>query len=378
MDIFGEKKITMCIVLLLCAVCCGESVPGIRYKNRNIGYCKRCFKVFFERETKGDKNMLGLQDGAVSIKEQTPVYGKKEQHPDETPGYSLICLKRKVSSEPARSSFGERRLRLGECRSIGIEFDMNYKEQIGKGGQAKTYKIYTKQGEPHVMKVFEKESGFKTEMNALAKIYHKNIVEPLCVIGKENAIVMEYLSGGTLYEKRETATEQDGREYAKQLISAVYSMHADGFVHGDIKPGNILLADKKRTKIKLIDFGFAKPFGEERRFCGTRSTMAPEVLLEENDDVALSSALDWWSVGATLWLIAAGNKKEVAEENRRPYTIETDDGDNPVKITMSEYPPCFSPELKDFLSMLLVRDPAKRQFDFNIDALRHHKYLAGV
>ncbi len=55
-------------------------------------------------------------------------------------------------------------------------------------------------------------------------------------------------------------------------------MHFNKTVHRDIKPENILLNDE--MKLKLCDFGFCAPFGENimrNTMCGTREYLPPEI-----------------------------------------------------------------------------------------------------
>lgn len=43
-----------------------------------------------------------------------------------------------------------------------------------------------------------------------------------------------------------------------KLLEGVAYLHANNIVHGDLKPNNIILKDKKSLSIKIIDFGFSK------------------------------------------------------------------------------------------------------------------------
>lgn len=45
-----------------------------------------------------------------------------------------------------------------------------------------------------------------------------------------------------------------------QLLSSVEALHELGYIHGDIKPENICLAEGKELQVFLIDFGLATPY----------------------------------------------------------------------------------------------------------------------
>ena len=72
-------------------------------------------------------------------------------------------------------------------------------------------------------------------------------------------MVMEYLPGGDLMGllmKEDTFSEQAARFYIAELILAVSSVHALGYIHRDLKPDNVLL--DWEGHIKLTDLGLCK------------------------------------------------------------------------------------------------------------------------
>jgi serine/threonine protein kinase len=78
-------------------------------------------------------------------------------------------------------------------------------------------------------------------------------------------LVLEYVDGGELFsfiEKRGHLSEQEANLIIRQLLEALRFLHTDQrIVHRDLKPENILLV-KGSLQIKIIDFGFAKFFGQ--------------------------------------------------------------------------------------------------------------------
>ena len=83
---------------------------------------------------------------------------------------------------------------------------------------------------------------------------------------------------------------------AARALSAV---HAQGFVHGDVKPANLIVAEDGRG-LKLIDLGFARAPGFEERPSGTPDYMAPELFRGES-----SPAVDVYALGVSVWRLLA-------------------------------------------------------------------------
>lgn len=102
---------------------------------------------------------------------------------------------------------------------------------------------------------------FKREASAASSLVHKNIVRVLDSGAQDNIyyIIQEYIEGQTL----KSIIQQNGpMEYQKairmmtDICSAMEYAHANGLIHRDIKPQNILV--DKNGKVKVTDFGIAK------------------------------------------------------------------------------------------------------------------------
>lgn len=94
-----------------------------------------------------------------------------------------------------------------------------------------------------------------------------------------------------------------------QLVAAacdgVAHLHAQGYVHGDICPGNLMVTTGATCdRIVLIDLGVARTIGEAGVVRGTHAYMAPEQVRGE----AWTCATDVFALGVVLWELAAGTR----------------------------------------------------------------------
>ncbi|CAB4060767.1 RPS6KA5 [Lepeophtheirus salmonis] len=158
-------------------------------------------------------------------------------------------------------------------------------------------------------------------------------------------LVLDYVNGGELFThlyQREKFREDEVRIYTGEIVLALEHLHKNGIIYRDIKLENILLDNEGH--IVLTDFGLSREFlpnDKERRaysFCGTIEYMAPEVVRGGNNGHGIS--VDWWSLG--------GEKYAARHISKRILRID------PLM------PSSLSPEIKDFILKLLVKDPISR------------------
>ncbi|XP_038901235.1 serine/threonine-protein kinase SRK2I isoform X1 [Benincasa hispida] len=264
------------------------------------------------------------------------------------------------------------------------------------------------------------ERGDKIDENVQREIInHRSLRHPNIVRFKEVilttthlAIVMEYASGGELFERISNAgrfSEDEARFFFQQLISGVSYCHAmvlellyassiliiffckilsskgsGKFVfyffyllllvkqvcHRDLKLENTLLDGSPAPRLKICDFGYSKSsvlHSQPKSTVGTPAYIAPEVLLRQEYDGKIA---DVWSCGVTLYVMLVG-----------AYPFEDPDEPKDFRKTIQRIlgvqysiPDCvqISPECRHLISRIFEADPATR---ITIPEIKNHSWF---
>jgi serine/threonine protein kinase len=120
------------------------------------------------------------------------------------------------------------------------------------------------------------------------------------------ALISQFVTG-THLDELPAAADEDLCRLGRSLATTVAALHAGGVVHGDIKPGNVIVRSADAQPI-LIDAGSARHAGQ-RLLASSRLWEPPEA----GDDPIATTAYDCWSLG--LVLAALGGFRPTAEES---------------------------------------------------------------
>ncbi|MEV0444368.1 serine/threonine-protein kinase [Streptomyces spectabilis] len=156
----------------------------------------------------------------------------------------------------------------------------------------------------------------EAEARALARFSHPHVVtlhdvltlpEGRCSLPRRRTaswLVMEYVSGGSLADRPPLAPRRAARVGA-QVAAALAALHAEGIVHGDVKPGNVVTTPEGLAK--LADFGAAYRVGGQETITSpgvlsyTPDYAAPEVVRGRPEP-----ASDVFSLAALLHTLVTG------------------------------------------------------------------------
>jgi len=142
------------------------------------------------------------------------------------------------------------------------------------------------------------------EGRLLRRLTHPHIVRAYEVLDDPRpALILEALQGATLEYiialRRELPAIDDIAYLGLHLCSAMHYLHGRGWLHLDLKPGNVISSN---GVAKVIDLSCARRPGRPRRALGTPLYMAPEQIVQQ----PLSPATDVWGIGAVLFHHATG------------------------------------------------------------------------
>ncbi|MBA3946905.1 MAG: serine/threonine protein kinase [Herpetosiphonaceae bacterium] len=141
------------------------------------------------------------------------------------------------------------------------------------------------------------------EARTLAALRHPNVVEIFDCGDDEGRpyLVLELIEGQTLDDLLPLPPPQ-ALHYLLQTAAALAFCHAQGIVHADIKPSNIMITNG--GNVKLIDFGIACPEGElmDGPLVGSPHYVSPERVLGK----PLLAASDIYSFGIVLFQMITG------------------------------------------------------------------------
>lgn len=225
------------------------------------------------------------------------------------------------------------------------------------------------------------ERGLKVDEHVQREIMnHSSLKHPNIIRFKEVlltpthlAIVMEYASGGELFERicnNGRFREDEARFFFQQLISGVSYCHSMQICHRDLKLENTLLDGSAAPRVKICDFGYSKSsvlHSQPKSAVGTPAYIAPEVLTKREYDGKIA---DVWSCGVTLYVMLVG---------AYPFEDPTDTKNFKKSLTWilsAQYSIpdsiMLSPECRHLLSRIFVANPEKR---ITIPEIKNHPWF---
>ncbi len=266
------------------------------------------------------------------------------------------------------------------------------RQSLGKGGMGEVFLAYDRSTQQTVsLKVVRAESRMPGDDEALRQelllarsVGHPNVcrVHDLAPSPWGPVMVMELIPGETLHThiRRRKAkgtgyTADEFRKVASDCAAGLAAIHAQGLVHGDLKPGNVMVTSDRAV---ILDFGFAQ---ERARLSkrkagappdgGTPNYMSPERLRSGG----ASAEDDIYALGLTLWEMWTCKVPEPGAHPRAkpmrtqimfdvPSGLSTDEvkqifrclGDRPDERPKARHLRFFNPTVQTTTQMQIPRD----------------------
>ena len=255
-------------------------------------------------------------------------------------------------------------------------------DELGRGGMGVVYRaVDTRLGREVALKFLPDDvahdgpelTRFRREARAASALNHPSICTIYDVGEHEGRhfIAMELVRGVSLAERLQQGPLpiDDVRRLGAQLAGALEAAHAQGVIHRDVKPRNVIVTE--RGDAKLLDFGLAKaaPQSEstgtaltleaevtqDHRVVGTPSFMSPEQVLGQ----PLDGRSDLFSLGSVLYAMATGRRPFDAPSI--PAIMDAVLRRDPEPVTAVN--PSASQELDSVIARCLAKDRQQRYRD---------------
>lgn len=267
----------------------------------------------------------------------------------------------------------------GEPTLLAIA-DYEIIRELERGGQGAVYLVrHRNSGEVQALKLLlahvsvepDMRKRFLREIQSIQAVHHRNIVEfrQAGSFGGAFYLTMEFCSGGSVHNLVKTRggplsvaealpiilQALDGLAYAHTVF---LGPDAQGLVHRDIKPGNILLCEHDGKQIaKIGDFGLAKAFdlaglsgySMTGHAAGTPDFMARQQLINYK---YAKPVVDVWSMAASLyWMLTVQTPRRVVPGNDPILTVL-----NESAVPIRDRAPGIPKRLADVIDNALVED----------------------
>lgn len=261
--------------------------------------------------------------------------------------------------------------------------DFEVRARLGKGAFGSVYLVRLKENHELVfaMKVCNKESIFsqnltkyaKTERDVLALADHPFVVKMYFAF--QNArnvfLLLEYCPGGDLGKvlaKERKFSEEIARIYVCEVLLALEYLHAKNVMYRDLKPDNLML--DQFGHVKLVDFGLSKINTDDgyssTSFLGTHAYLAPEILANRN----YGKSVDWYNLGVLLYEFLVGVPAYYSDNLEKLYEN--------IQSGPIQFPRGMSPEARDLISKLMIRNPMTRLGFNGAQEIKEHPFFSGI
>ena len=284
---------------------------------------------------------------------------------DSSPGHS--------PSVSSRSGITGANFNLTGGLESGMDFGPRFRieQLLGEGGMGKVYRAYDKElGRTVALKILQPELTkdpsvilrFKQELLLASKISHRNIlrIHDLSEFDGVKFITMAFIEGkdlNQLLKEDSPFTTDRAMKVGRQLCEALDAAHAEGVVHRDFKPHNVLMG--QNDQVYVSDFGLATSLETAKMgmtrtgaFVGTPRYMSPEQV----EGKTVDHRSDLYSLGLVLYEMVSGEVPFSGDSTWQVMYQRVKEAPKDVKVA--------NPKVPDNVALIIMhcleKEPAER------------------
>ncbi|TML28432.1 MAG: PASTA domain-containing protein [Actinobacteria bacterium] len=244
-------------------------------------------------------------------------------------------------------------------------------EQVGEGGMSVVWRARDLKLERDVaiklLHSFVAKDGdhlrrFQREARTLAGLAHEHIVRvyDFATSGEQSFLVMEYVAGTNLARatrERLPLSPAEAAAYARPVAEALAYAHAQGVVHRDLTPSNILV-ELASGRVVTTDFGLARAARSTGSLTatgvllGTPEFWSPEQALGRES----GTAADMYALGCILYLLLSGHLPFEGDDRLALGLRRAHEAAPSLRTRLPDGPP----SLVRLVDSLLEHDPERR------------------
>lgn len=251
-------------------------------------------------------------------------------------------------------------------RQLG-KYEVQHK--LGSGGYGVVYQAYDTDTHAtlaiKVLRPRKSHDGIERhvlleEARRSCAVNHPHVVRLLAVeeVDDLHFVVMDLVEGETLQQRLQCEVTLEPREAAtvvSQVASALAAVHAAEVLHGDTKPGNIII-ESSTGHAKIADFGLSQEVERDagstrRHVAGTPPYMSPEQISGNNVDCRT----DLFSLGVVLYELLTGTRPFPGDREQLKKRIPHEEPLRPRKLKRD-----VPKDLESITLKCLEKNPAKR------------------
>lgn len=354
---------------------------------KHLQLCPVCEAAIGQMETRPDTLLQSLQSTvaapvalpvARSVSDRdsaAPDSGASSPQENDSPINAALAKAKQLMDAPIETAADKARTAWQPMqRELGM---YELLKPLGRGGMGAVYLAIHKQLKKQVaiklLPILSSEDSdvrarFDREIRVVGKLNHPSIVTATDAgeIDGTQFLVMEYVRGldlSRLARLMGRLPVADACELIRQAALGLSCAHAEGVVHRDVKPSNLMLDES--GQIRILDFGLAQlsvwdeasvDLTTVGQLMGTLDYMAPE-------QAEISSGVDYradlYALGATLFRLLCSRAPLAAAPNQSPF--------EKLRLLANHQPPKLSTlcpeapeELVRLVALLLSRNPSDR------------------